>query len=365
MLQPDWLDHSHIGIVQITTPYSAGTGFILSDKKYIITNEHVIRDNKRVVVEGHNIKRQSVEVIFFDELYDIAFLAPPIFTEETNIKNDLSDNKIEIKIGEPIFATGHPLGLKFSTTKGIISSLNVEFSGIKYIQHDAALNPGNSGGPLYNVDGAVIGINTFIFKDGHNIGIALPSKDLQKIISLYEEHYPNKAIKCSSCEFINHIFKKQNNYCINCGNQYTAYDEIEDYSAVGISKKIEDILKQLDYNPELCRRGQYQWEINKGSATISITYHEKSGYLIAESILCYLNTTNLIEVYTYLLKQNYYNKEMSFSLKENNIILSTVIYDQYLKVDTGKKIFQRLLNNSDKYDSILEEYYNTRIPQSN
>jgi serine protease Do len=364
MQQLDWLNETHIGIVHITTPFSSGTGFLLADKKYIITNEHVIRDNKKVVVDGHGIKRQSVEVIFFDELYDIAFLAAPVFTSDFSIDNKLPDVASTVRLGDPVFATGHPLGLKFSTTKGIISSLSLEFSGIKYIQHDAALNPGNSGGPLYNIAGEIVGVNTFIHKDGNNIGIALPVSNLIKIISEYEIHYPNKAIKCASCETINQKLKKQNNYCINCGNGFTSFDEIDDYVAIGISKKIEDIIIAMEYNPDLCRKGQYQWEVKKGSASMTITYHEKSGYLIAESVLCYLHNANMLEIYNYLLKQNYYNKEMSFSIKENSIIISTTIYDQYLKADSGKKIFQRLLDNSDKYDNILIDHFGTKMGEN-
>jgi serine protease Do len=355
----DWLSDAHHGIVQITTPYSSGTGFMINGLDCIITNEHVIRDNKRVVIEGHNMERQTVEVLFFDELYDLAFLSPPIFKSTITLRAKLAQGD-EANLGDPVYAIGHPLGLKFSTTKGIISSFQLEFSGINYIQHDAALNPGNSGGPLYNQGGEIIGINTFMHKNGSNIGIALPVNHLQNIIEQYTVHYPNKAIKCASCNFINTQFKKQNNYCTNCGSGYTAFEEIEEYLAVGIAKKIEDIILAMGYDADLCRRGSSQWEIRKGSAMVQITYHEKSGYLIAEAVLCYLNMDNMVDIYTYLLKQNYYNKEMSFSIKDNSIILSTIIYDQHFRIETGKKIFQRLIDNSDKYDNILVEQFGAK-----
>lgn len=355
----DWLSEAHVGVVQISTPYSSGTGFMVNGVDFIITNEHVIRDNKRVVIEGHDMDRQTVEVLFFDELYDIAFLSNPVFKSSVQVKSKLAEVTLA-NLGDPVFAIGHPLGLRFSTTKGIISSFQLEFSGINYLQHDAALNPGNSGGPLYNQHGEIIGVNTFIHKNGANIGIALPINHLKSIIEQYTPYHPSKAIKCASCGFINTKFKKQNNYCSNCGSGYTSFEEIEEYLTVGIAKKIEDILSAMGYAPDLCRRGSSQWEISKGSAAVQITYHEKSGYLIAEAILCYLNKDNMEDIYTYLLKQNYYNKEMSFSIKENSIILSTIIYDQHFRVETGKKIFQRLIDNSDKYDTILVEQFGAK-----
>ncbi len=353
----DWIINvEEYGVIQISTPYSTGTGFLLKESNLIVTNEHVVRDNKSVVIEGKNIKRQSVQVVMLDELYDLAFLnAANLDTSSLAVTN--YGNIDDLKIGDPVYAAGHPFGLKFSTTKGIVSNTNLSFSGIEYIQHDASLNPGNSGGPLYNIKGELIGVNTFIHRDGNNIGISLPSSHLKKILDSYLDIFPAKAIKCASCQHMNTQLKIKNNHCTNCGTAFIAYDEFDDYIPMGMSKKIEDIITELNYNVEICRRGNNTWEIKNGSATIQISYHDKTGFIIAESMLCYLPSSNIMNIYTYLMKQNYYNKGVSFSLKENNIMLSTIIYDQQLKVESCKKILSTLIKCSDKYDTILIEQF--------
>ena len=88
--------------------------------------------------------------------------------------------------GEPIIAIGHPFELKYSTTKGIVSNTRHIIGDIQYIQHDAALNPGNSGGPLIDASGQIIGVNTFIIKDGNDIGFSLPAKILSETIKAFK-----------------------------------------------------------------------------------------------------------------------------------------------------------------------------------
>jgi serine protease Do len=353
----DWITKiEDFCVVQISSPYNSGTGFILWDSNIIITNEHVIRDNKSVVIEGKNIERQSCEVIFIDELYDLAFLsAPKLFTKEEHIIS--FGNLEEVNVGDPVYAAGHPFGLKFSTTKGIISNTSLSLSGIDYLQHDASLNPGNSGGPLFNTKGELVGVNTFIHKDGSNIGIALPIVELKNILEMYLPISPTKAIKCPSCKNINTSFKEKNNHCTTCGTALISFNEIEEYVSSGIAKKIEDIIVDSGYNVEICRRGGNSWEIKQGTSAVQISYHDKTGFIIAESKLCYLPGNNILDIYTYLMKQNYYNKGLSFSLKENTIMLSTIIYDQNLRIESCKKILNSLIKNADRYDNILVEQF--------
>ena len=160
-------------IIQIATPYSTGTGFYLKEPNVIVTNDHVVRDNRKVVVDGEKIEKQLVKVVFSDPKHDLAFLEAPEVHEMPAV--DLGVGKeIEVKAGDPVLAIGHPFGLKFISTQGIISNTLHEQNDLNYWLHDAALNPGNSGGPLVNSDGHVIGVNTFIVKDGNTIGFALP-----------------------------------------------------------------------------------------------------------------------------------------------------------------------------------------------
>lgn len=335
-------------VVQIATPFSTGTGFILTDNGYIITNEHVVRDNKTVVVQTSKLHKRVCRIIFIDQKYDIAILQ-----YEDEAHNHTIEFSNEIRLGQEVIAIGHPLGLQYSVTKGIISSLEYQHGGISYLQHDAALSPGNSGGPLLDNQGQLVGINSFIVKNGLNIGLSLPSVKLLSIIAEFNAGGGKAACRCMACETI--IFEEIgiNEYCNVCGDKISPISLVQDYLPIGMSKKIEEILDGMNISPDLCRRGPHCWEILHGSAKINISYHEKSGYIVLDAHLCRLTKENVGELYMYLLQQNYYNQGITFSVKDENIILSLMIYDQYLNVESAKKMFSKLFKAADQYDDVL------------
>jgi len=154
-----------------------GTGFIISDEGYLVTNAHVLADgsgNLASSIQAITFEQgtKNAEFIGFDGELDIALLK--IAGNFDSIEFENSNN---VQIGEKVIAIGNPLGLQFSVSEGIVSAVRREgINGINaYIQTDAALNPGNSGGPLINKQGKVIGINNFKIGSGENLGFALES----------------------------------------------------------------------------------------------------------------------------------------------------------------------------------------------
>lgn len=349
-----WLENL---VVQIATPYATGTGFILSAQGVIVTNEHVVRDNLQVVIEGVAFSRQQTKVLYQDEKYDLAFLALPPYDMELKALEWAENDAVA---GDEVLACGHPFGYKFAVTRGIISGVSYMLGALEYYQHDAALNPGNSGGPLLNLKGQLLGINTFMVDGGQNIGIALPYHEIKKVLDVYATILPERAVRCASCDQILKEKKPVEKYCPNCGARIKHIADAEVYEPFGIPKKIEDVLSQLGYDVEICRRGMNNWEITQGSARVNITYHEPSGFLIADASLCYLPMENMGEIYTYLLRQNFHNKGMTFALKENNIVISSLIYDQHMHFESCKKIIAKLIKAADKYDNILIQNFGAR-----
>ena len=341
-------------IVQIATPYSTGTGFYLKNKGLIVTNEHVVRDNREVVINGEGFEKQMTKVIFTDIRHDLAFLAPPETIEAPEVEFFEGKN---LARGEIVIAAGHPFGLKYSATQGIISNIEEEKNGITFIQHDAALNPGNSGGPLINQEGQIIGVNTFVIMNGNNVGFSLPVNYLKKTIEEFQTTPHQVATRCRSCSNI--VFEKtvDTNYCPHCGAKVKLPHQIDPYEALGVSKTIEELLEKMGENVGLSRIGPNNWEIIKGSATIHISYHEKTGLIMGDASLCLLPKENIKPLYEYLLKQNHKIEGLTFSIKENDIVLSLLIYDRYLNMDTGMKLFLYLFEKADDYDNILVEKY--------
>lgn len=341
-------------VIQIATPYSTGTGFFLEKENLIITNDHVIRGNKEVVINGSKFKKQLSKLLYADPKYDLAFLEAPGEHQMTDV--DLGTVG-ELTEGDNVVAVGHPFGLKFTATKGIISNMQHQMGEIKYIQHDAALNPGNSGGPLVDMNASVIGVNTFIIRDGNNIGFSLPVDYLKDTLIEFKEGKGEEGARCYSCENIVFSNTIDKGYCPHCGTKMILPSNVEPYKPAGVNSHIEKMLEKLGYDVSLSRIGPNQWEILKGSATLNISYHEKSGLIVADAYLALLPKKNIKPLYTYILKENYNNKNLTLSVRGTDIILSLLIFDRYFNIETAKPVFEALFQKADHYDNILVEEF--------
>jgi len=159
-------------VVTIRTNVGQGTGFIIDEQGFVITNAHVLEGGREVSAITSNQKIIPAELIGYNTKIDIALL---------KISGDFKELKLansnDIQVGEKVIAIGNPLGLQFSVSEGIVSAVDRKGPNEinAYIQTDAALNPGNSGGPLINKQGEVIGINNFKVGGGENLGFALES----------------------------------------------------------------------------------------------------------------------------------------------------------------------------------------------
>ncbi len=161
---------------------SLGSGFIISEDGYIVTNNHVIKDADQVKVILHDNKEYTATVVGTDPMTDLALIK----IEAKNLMALKFGSSSKAEVGSWVVAIGSPFGLEQTVTAGIVSAKGRIIGSGPYddfIQTDASINPGNSGGPLLNLDGEVIGINTAIIKSGQGIGFAIPSDLATGIIS--------------------------------------------------------------------------------------------------------------------------------------------------------------------------------------
>jgi serine protease Do len=340
-------------VIQIATPFSTGTGFYLKAPNLIVTNNHVVEGNNEVTIEGVGLTRQISRVLYNDAKFDLAFLEMPHETTIPSVK--LAENRVAE--GERVTAIGHPFGLKYSFTQGIVSNPRHIYNNIDYIQHDAALNPGNSGGPLINTEGDVVGVNTFIIQNGNTIGFSLPTKYLEEALSAFNKGEGQIAVRCESC--LNIVFEKtvEKGYCPHCGSKIKLASDADEYLAEGVGLTIENMLKKLGHDVRLSRRGPNSWEIRQGSAKINIAYYSQNGLIICDAHLCILPKENIKAVYEYLLRENYRNEGVTLSVRGQDIILSLLIYDRYLKEEIAERLLITLFEKADYYDNLLVEQY--------
>jgi serine protease Do len=153
---------------------SEGTGFTVDPEGYVLTNRHVVRYAKKVVVVFSDGTNREGEVVGFEKETDLAMIRVKL-PEGERLKAAEFQDLDEVEVGDLVVAIGNPFGLTQSVTTGVVSSLRRQGPYIDYLQTDAALNPGNSGGPLLLSNGKVIGINTAVFARGQNLGFAVPS----------------------------------------------------------------------------------------------------------------------------------------------------------------------------------------------
>ncbi|NOQ71674.1 MAG: trypsin-like serine protease [Crocinitomix sp.] len=343
-------------VVQIHTPTSSGSGLIVKDKNIIVTNRHVVFGNDKVIVRGENFEKKMTDVLYTDALNDLAFLRIP---DGYDSAEQVEISQVTVEAGESIIAIGHPLGLRFTATKGIVSKAERRFNNVDYIQVDAAINPGNSGGPLINENGEVVGVNTFIYRDSESLGFALPATKLDSIITEFaEKGIEERSSMCPSCTNIIVKSSLQDGYCAHCGNKFdlTEFDA-QEYQPEGVSKIVEAILKGIGKDVRLARLGKVSWEIEEGSALVKITHNTKNGFVYADATLGALPKANIGDLYAYLLKENFDLECLTFSITGQNIVLGTIIYDRDLNEESGKIIFSELFQKADEYDDLLHEKY--------
>ena len=177
-------------VVSITTQSSTGTGVVISDRGYIVTNHHVVEDAKQIQVLLSDDRKLQATLVGKDKASDLAVLR----VEAEGLVPAVFGDSEGLRVGDMVCAIGDPLGvgLRGTMTNGIISAINRDITTggrtMTLIQTNAALNSGNSGGPLINCFGQVIGINTMKIGDNMSIagveglGFAIPSVTVKSIV---------------------------------------------------------------------------------------------------------------------------------------------------------------------------------------
>jgi len=175
-------------VVLVKTASGLGSGFFINKKGYLITNFHVIAGEKHISVtqfllEGKVLRRvvhKEIEIVATAPFHDLVVLKVKDF--DGKINPVVFAPSEELSMGETVFAIGNPLGLERTVTEGVLSQTHRNFGGILYLQVDAPVNPGNSGGPLFNSRGQVIGIINMGVPSMEGLNFAIPARHAKYIL---------------------------------------------------------------------------------------------------------------------------------------------------------------------------------------
>ncbi len=218
-------------VVGIATEVVSGSGVFYKPDGIIVTNRHVVGNATEVTVRLHNSEEFPGKVMHSFRDIDLALVK--VFIHGVKILYPKTSDVTEE--GQTIYAIGHPDELTNTITKGTISSVGRIMDKVKYIQHDAAVNPGNSGGPLFNENAKLIGINTLerVKMDGigfalpikmDGIGFALPTKYISEKYAIYQ-NLPGDPNNREYCPVCGHSSVEHSKYCENCGVNLEQYKE--------------------------------------------------------------------------------------------------------------------------------------------
>jgi len=272
---------------------SIGTGVAVQSGGYVLTNSHVVTNNK-VTLYLASGETTSASLVYRDSGLDLAILKSNVDLPYLSIASSG-----EYDVGEEILAIGTPLALQFkhSVTKGIISAKNrtIKVDGTNgstlqnLIQHDASINPGNSGGPLINLKGQVIGINTVKVEDAEGLGFAIPTETIQPVCAKIAANGEFKPAFLGLMGYDASIIAFNTRSSNPCGVYVNAVQKDSTIYNAGVRKG--DIITKINNkcinNMLELRKELYSYDIGE---TITINYiqnnleHEVSVKLVAKNV---------------------------------------------------------------------------------
>lgn len=196
------------GVVLVQTPGGLGSGFLINDRGFCITNYHVVERETRLSVtlflSGKNAdltrrRIDEVEILALNPFMDLALLRVPK-PEGYDFKPVSLAPDNSLQEGQSVFAIGNPLGLERSVSQGIVSTKNRNFDGLTYIQTTTEINPGNSGGPLFDLYGRVVGVTNMKLTYGEGLGFAIPVRYVKDFLRnreafAYDRNQPNTGYR--------------------------------------------------------------------------------------------------------------------------------------------------------------------------
>ncbi len=338
-------------LIKIASPQVSSTGFVLPQYNLIITALTNIYGNKQVLISGKRFPRTLAKVLFTDPINNIACIEVPagvLFPKiKTGDTGKLHENQIVLA-----------MNFLFADDFNLYNAKVLEAGKDNYLKLIASnlecenIIPGTA---LLNEQLELLGM--IVNRVDNEICTALPLNNILKSIDEYSTSGKNQATRCKGCKKILSITELENSACPNCQSPVDEYlIKEKEHEPVPTAKKLEEIIKKLNYETAISRIGKNYWEIEEGSALIRIAFDESSGYIKANAVLCKLPDEEKNNIYEYLLMENNYLKGLSFSIQQENIVLAMMqIHETDLHIKTAVKLFKYLFYKADDYDDTLIE----------
>lgn len=318
--------------------------FYLKNYDLFVTNYHVVEGFREVALQDNDKNRFYARVVLVNPVRDIALLkADGDFSALPEIALSALD---EVSIGQRINVAGYPFGMPFTVTEGTVSSPRQLMNDSYYIQTDAAVNPGNSGGPMFNDSNELVAITVSKLNNADNMGFGIPVASLRELLEQIADLDTSIFnVQCNSCdEFIS----EEEEYCPSCGDKLPE-NVFKERTLTDLAVFCEEAIEAMGINPVLARVGYESWVFHKGSSEIRIFVYNRQ-YLFCTSPLNVLPKKNLEPVLSYLLNADV--RPYQFGLDGNQIYISYRVHISDVFSEYGEEVQKNLTNMAFKADEL-------------
>ena len=328
-------------VFKVTHAGGSGSCFYLKNYDLFVTNYHVVEGFHTVAIHDNDRNPYLGRVVLVNPALDIALLA---------VDGDFSS----LPIGGKIYVAGYPYGMPFTVTEGSVSSPKQLVSGKYYIQTDAAVNPGNSGGPMLNERNEVVGVTVSKFTQADNMGFGIRVESLRKLLeSVGELDRTVFQVQCGSCD---ELIAEEEEFCPSCGDKLSegVFDE---HDASPLAEFVESAIAQMGINPILARDGYDSWLFHKGSSEIRIFVYD-GDYLFSTSPINLLPKKEVEPVLDYMLSEDF--GPYKLGIEGRQIYIAYRIHLSDITAESEETIRQNIVNlafRADEMDNMMVERF--------
>jgi serine protease Do len=348
------LDIEKLGVFQVFTGGGTGSGFLLSPR-LLLTNCHVVEGYRTLAVEQRDKRRIVGTVRRLHPKRDLAIveLSTPLDGEILPIS---TADALQPK--QMLHIVGFPVGLPLSVTEGVVSNPKQMFDGQAFVQTDAAVNPGNSGGPMLDEHKHVVAVTTCKLSSADMVGFGIPGADAQQFVDAFGQQKATFGVQCPSCD---DLLESATRYCDSCGTDLEDL-ELESYFEPAephpIVRFVEGALTRAGVDPVLARHGNLNWSFHSGSAPIKI-WCCCSEHICFSSPLAQTGKQRLGDLFRFLLSAEH--APLSFDLADNVIRLNLTVHMSDVFGRAGHDDLSRRIGEfiaaADRMDNVLVETY--------
>lgn len=344
-------DSIYKAVFKVNHSGGSGSCFYLKSYDLFVTNFHVVEGFHTVAIQDADRKSYLAHVVLVNPSADIALLSAE---GDFSALPDIHLSEGQIELGERINVAGYPFGMPFSVTDGTVSSPHQLMGDSYFIQTDAAVNPGNSGGPMFDSKNNLIAVTVSKFVDADNMGFGIPVETLLKVLGSIDDLDRTRFnVQCNSCET---LISEEEEFCPSCGEKLPE-NIFRERSLSDLAQFCEKAIADAGVNPVLARVGEEAWQFHKGSSQIRL-FSYQGNYLFCTSPVNLLPKKDLEPVLTYLVSEDF--RPFKMGLDGNQIYIAYRVHmsDVFSKhADEVRQNITNLMIKADEMDNFLADKF--------